>query len=209
MKFYIVHYTVLTERKIHIINQLKNAGIDDYEFIKTFDKEYIQLHPLFSKFSSNSINNAEKSLFLKHTEVFNKNKNNNNDIIIVFEDDAILTDQFLHKLNIYMENQPKEWDILFTGECSNIHDINSNDNQIFYRSNGSRGSCMYILNTHTSALLSNIINNDKEIINKPIDHWFNYIRKKYNLIYYLSEPTLVSQGSEKSLFSSSIRDRFV
>jgi hypothetical protein len=105
MKFYIVHYTILTERKIHIINQLQNAGINDYEFIETFDKEDIQLHPLFSKFSSNSINN------------------------------------------------------------------------------------------------------DEEIINKPIDHWFNYIRKKYNLIYYLSEPTLVSQGSEKCLFSSSVRDR--
>jgi guanylate kinase len=44
------------------------------------------------------------------------------------------------------------------------------------------------------------------IFNKSIDHWFNWMLKIHDFKYYLSEPTLCYQGSEKNptLFTNSI-----
>ena len=67
---------------------------------------------------------------------------------------------------------------------------------------------MYILNIGICNKLLNIFNEEtsnNNTINKPIDHWFNQIQSKYNLKYLWSEPTLVSQGSETKLFTSSLR----
>jgi hypothetical protein len=63
---------------------------------------------------------------------------------------------------------------------------------------------MYIINIHTTNKLVTIFNLEIKIV-KPIDLWFNYIIKKYNLISYWSEPTLVIQGSETNIFPSSLR----
>jgi GR25 family glycosyltransferase involved in LPS biosynthesis len=156
----------------------------------------------FEKFSSSRLNNAEISLFIKNIEIFNKQIN---DFVVVFEDDLILTDNFLEKLNMYLQHLPTTWDVLFTCELSNIHATDINKNQIFYKSNVSRGTGMYILNKHTSKLLSDICSLEI-VFNKPIDHWFNWILNIYNLNYYFSEPTLCYQGSEKipKIFINSI-----
>ena len=202
MKIFINHYTPLVYRKTHMINQLNNHGITDYEFIEQYNKEDICNHSLFEKFSSSRLNSAEISLFIKNVEIFNKQID---DIVVVFEDDLILTDDFLEKLNMYLQKLPTTWDVLFTCELSNIHANNIIPNQIFYKSNGSRGTGMYILNKHTSKLFSDICNFEI-VFNKPIDHWFNWILKIYNLNYYFSEPTLCYQGSEKesNVFINSI-----
>jgi hypothetical protein len=39
----------------------------------------------------------------------------------------------------------------------------------------------------------------------PADHWLNHVIRNNNFIVYWSEPTIVTQGSEKKLFISSIR----
>ena len=122
----------------------------------------------------------------------------------MIEDDAIFVDNFKDKLEIYLDKLANmEWDIVFSGECCNLH-VKSEPNKIFYESNGSRGTCMYILNRGVCKKLHDIINNEI-YITKPIDHWFNDMKIKYNLKYYWSEPTLVYQGSEIGIFNSAIR----
>ena len=39
----------------------------------------------------------------------------------------------------------------------------------------------------------------------PADHWLNCVIRNNNFIVYWSEPTIVTQGSEKNVFTSSIR----
>jgi GR25 family glycosyltransferase involved in LPS biosynthesis len=201
MKIYITHYTPLADRKQDIIKQLTNAGITEYEFIETYDKEALTNKDI-EKFAN--IRLSEASLFLKHYEIFKKNKDTN-DIIVVLEDDAILVENFKEHLANYIELlKTKTWDVAFTGECCNIHAKNIVQGQIFYDWPGSRGTCMYILNAGVCKKLYDIFNQENKIV-LAIDHWFNLIGKKYGLKYFLSEPTLVYQGSELGLYKSAIR----
>jgi GR25 family glycosyltransferase involved in LPS biosynthesis len=202
MKFYITHYKPLTSRKENIINQLKMYNIEDYEFIEKYDREDLKQDDI-KKFSD--IKLSEISLFLKHIEIFKKELDNN-EIIIVLEDDAIFVDNFKEKLDIYIKELEKinDWDVIFTAECCNLHIKNIVKEKLFYASNGSRGTCMYILNIGVCNKLINIIKNEA-YINKSVDHWFNLIQHKYNLKYYWSEPILVKQGSEIGIFNSAIR----
>ncbi len=198
MKFYIAHYTPLTDRKQHIISYLENANITDYEFIEKYDRDILTQNDI-KKFSN--ITKAEMSLFLKHVDIFEKNID---DIVVVLEDDAVLVDNFKEKLEQYLEiSKTLEYDIIFPAECCNLHANNITPTQIFYR-NSSRGTCMYILNKGVCKKLYDIFNNET-IIDKPIDHWFNHIISKYNLISYWTEPTLVFQGSEIGMFKSALR----
>jgi len=201
MKIYINHYTPLTSRKENIINQLKMYNIEDYEFIEKYDREDLKQDDI-KKFSG--IKLSEISLFLKHIEIFKKELDNN-EKIIVLEDDAIFVDNFKEKLDIYIKELEKinDWDVIFSADCCNLH-IQSVKEKLFYKSNGSRGTCMYILNAGVCKKILKIIDIEK-CINKPIDHWFNLIQHKYNLKYYWSEPILVKQGSEIGIFNSAIR----
>jgi GR25 family glycosyltransferase involved in LPS biosynthesis len=198
MKFFITHYTPLTDRKNSMIKQFEHYGIHDYEFIETHDRECLTEEEV-NKFSG--IKLAERSLFLKHVEIYKKKID---DIIIVMEDDSIFCEDFMKKLNLFLSHLPEKWDVLFTGECCNLHVDNIQQNQYFYRFYSSRGGSMYLLNKNTSAKLASIFENEHNI-HVPIDHWFNDICSKYHLDYYLSEPTLVTQGSEIGVFPSSLR----
>jgi GR25 family glycosyltransferase involved in LPS biosynthesis len=199
MKLFITHYTPLASRKQNIIKQLNEAGIYDYEFIETYDREQLNKSDI-EKFSQ--IKLSEISLFLKHIEIFKKELD---DIVVVLEDDAILVDNFKDKLDKYLNKlKNMNWDIVFSGECCNLHIHKIDSNNIFYESNGSRGTCMYILNKGICKKINDIVLMENKII-KPIDHWFNDMKPKYNLKYYWSEPTLVLQGSEVGIFNSAIR----
>jgi GR25 family glycosyltransferase involved in LPS biosynthesis len=194
MKIFITHYTKLVERKQHILTALQNANITEFEFIES---EYLTTN----KFSGIKV--SEISLFVKHVDIYKKNSD---DIVIVLEDDAVLVDNFKQKVEYYIDtinNINADWDILFTGECCNLHAVKHTE-QIFHKLPYSRGTCMYILNKGVCAKLNSIFENE-QLITKPIDHWFNDMILKYNLNSYWSEPTLVFQGSEIGHFKSAIR----
>jgi GR25 family glycosyltransferase involved in LPS biosynthesis len=197
MKYYITHYTPLKTRKIHLVAQLNRYNITDYEFIEIYDREDLKEEEIH-KFKN--ITMSEISLFLKHIEIFKKT---NDELTIVLEDDIIFNQDFINKLNNYLDNLPKTWDILFTCECSDLHSNNIVSDKIYYESETSRGTCMYILNKGVSKKLLDIFNNEKET-SYAIDWWFNKIKDENNLIYYWSEPTLAIQGSELGIFPGSI-----
>ena len=99
-----------------------------------------------------------------------------------------------------------DWDILFSGDCCNLHidGYKMSDVKHIYNKSGSRGTCMYVLNKGVCKKLKDIISSETNIC-EPIDHWFNYAILKYGLRSFWSEPALVSQGSEMGIFKSAIR----
>ncbi len=153
------------------------------------------------------------SLFLKHIETMKRAILQDDDFICVFEDDAILKDNFHQIMDNIMSNPPKEWDVIFTAECGNLHidhnpyrliiPVFSSHEPYLFETKFSRGTCMYIINKNACRKILDIYNS-QPAINKPIDHYFNEIYNYKNLKYYWSEPTIVSQGSE-NIFKSSIR----
>jgi GR25 family glycosyltransferase involved in LPS biosynthesis len=114
MKIFVTHYTPLTNRKEHILNEFNkhNIKLDDVEFIETHDREVLTDEEL-NKFVK--INNSERSLFLKHIEIFKKIVNTYGTTLI-FEDDAVLIDNFQDILKDYILNLPENFDLVFPGE---------------------------------------------------------------------------------------------
>ena len=202
IRFFITHYTPLIDRRAHMINELDNAGILNYEFIVSKDREELTPKEL-SKF--NNITKSEISLFLKHVEIF-KNAPENS-VIVVFEDDSVLCPNFWENLNHCLrELKSEKWDVLFSGECCNLHTEITAGKRV-YNTGFSRGACMYVLNVGAGKKLYEAFLK-YNVIDIPIDWWFNKIRESLNecdFQYYWSEPTLVSQGSEIGKFQSSLR----
>lgn len=199
MKVYVVHYTPLTDRKVHIIEQLKQANIIDYEFIETHDKEHLTDEDV-ERFEGITL--PEKSLFLKHIDIFRK-EDISDDIVLVLEDDAILMEDFKDKLNCYLAQlQKTSWDVLFGGSCCDLHA--GPPSHILYQTNRSRGTCMYVLNGGVCKKIHDIYKGCHKI-DRAIDHWFNKIQPEYNLNYLWSEPPLVTQGSEIGVFETSLQ----
>jgi GR25 family glycosyltransferase involved in LPS biosynthesis len=199
-EIFVCHYTPLTERKKHMIEQFRDHDINNYQFIETYDKERLSIDDK-SRFDK-KILDSEISLFLKHMDIFSKDIDG---IIVVLEDDAIFVDGFKEKLENYLKQlENLDWDIAFTGACCNLHASPLSKDQAFYESSVSRGTCMYILNKHVNSRLYFQFYAEEEIINKPIDHWLDH----KHLIYLWSEPVLVDQGSEQGKFKFSVKKRF-
>lgn len=202
LNFCICHYTPLSDRKISVLKQLNNNNISDFSLIEIYNKEDLSKNNL-EKFDNLKL--SEISLFLKHISIYEKNLYNK-DYIVVLEDDFIFKDNpimYIEKI-INEANNNGIWDLIFSGDCCNLHYKNVENDKNLYKTNFSRGTCMYIININTTNKLLEIFNLEKRII-KPIDHWFNYILYKYNLISYWSEPTIVMQGSEMNIFPTSLR----
>jgi GR25 family glycosyltransferase involved in LPS biosynthesis len=202
LNFCVCHYTPLSDRKISVLKQLNNNNISDFNLIEIYNKEDLSKNNL-EKFDNLKL--SEISLFLKHISIYEKNLYNK-DYIVVLEDDFIFKDNpiiYIEKI-INEANNNGIWDLIFSGDCCNLHYKNVENDKNLYKTDHSRGTCMYIININTTNKLLEIFNLEKRII-KPIDHWFNYILYKYNLISYWSEPTIVMQGSEMNIFPSSLR----
>jgi hypothetical protein len=197
IKFYIPHYTPLKERKINLLKQFKKHNITNFEFIETYDREDLNLVEC-NKFSNVKL--SEISLFYKNVEIYKKATE---EIIFILEDDAVLVDKFMEKIELYLKNLPKEWDIIFPGECCNQH-VYSEPNNFFYQTYGARGTCLYMVNKKSAKKIIEIIDKENQIT-KPIDNWFDDMCRKYGLKIFWTEPTLVYQGSEIGLYDTSIR----
>jgi GR25 family glycosyltransferase involved in LPS biosynthesis len=211
-KIFVLHYSKLVDRKKHIIDQFKKQNITEYEFIEKYDKNEIT-----NEESSLFVPNYSKStmsLHLKHNYVYNLIANNYSNALI-FEDDIILSDNFKEILNKYMSQLPKDYDMLFIGNGSNLHIQTHNlipNKNIYEKGLGatswggdgaSKCSDSYIISNKCAQTLCNYINNLKYKINLPIDWWLNEAARDNNLKVYWAEPTIVTQGSESGLFQTS------
>ena len=132
------------------------------------------------------------------------------DSALIFEDDVILSDNFMTKLAKYTDELPNDFDILCIGDGCNLH-VNNTDLQpnkhIYKRQNKQdkyylRCTDSYIVSKKCALFLCNYINTLKNI-NQPIDVWLNDIAVGNTLKTYWAEPTIVTQGSQNGLFDRS------
>ena len=201
MKFFVIHYTPLVERRVHIVKELDKAGIKDYTFILSKDREGLTQEDV-SKFAN--ISPPEMSVFCKHVEVFKASAlDDDDDMVVVFEDDSVLCDDFLKNLDKCLSQlKTEQWDVLFPGECCDLH-CNVEKGKLVKRTTKSRGAWLYVLNVGVGKRIYEIFTRQMKIL-LPVDHWFNQINPIFKLNYFWSEPTLVKQGSELNVFKSSL-----
>jgi len=212
MKIFVLHYSKLTERKIDIINHFKQQGIIDYEFIELFDKDNLTSDQLglFDDLSSRS----RISLTLKHIHVYERCFKENYDEVLVFEDDVILSKNFVEKLKKYKRELPSDYDMLFIGDGCNIHIHKDNiiPTQNIYKPSEckinmsvqgeTKCTDSYLISKKACASILEYIKTKEKLDHTNADLFLNYAIKNCKLQVYWAEPTIVTQGSQNRKYES-------
>jgi GR25 family glycosyltransferase involved in LPS biosynthesis len=211
MKIFVIHYKKLIERKKHIIEQFKKHNITDYEFIE-IDRDELSNEntSMFEKNYSNSQIAISLSHFYAYKEISEKYENG-----LIFEDDIILSNNFINKLNTFISQLPETYDMLFIGDGCNLH-IEKHKlvrGKYVYEKclqptkwggDGASRCCdSYLVNKKCATKLCEYINNLSYKIKLEIDWWLNVASRDNNFKVYWSEPTIVTQGTQNGLFKTS------
>jgi len=210
MKIFVVHYKKLVERKKHILDQFEKYNIIDYEFIE-IDRDELDTQNvgIFQENYSKSQIAIALSHFYAYTQIMDKYDNG-----LIFEDDVILSDDFINIFNKYLTQLPKDYDMLFIGNGCNLH-IESDKiipNQYIYNKfwiptewggdGPTRCTDSYLVNKKCAIKICNYISNLSYKINHTIDWWLNIAARDNVFKVYWAEPTIASQGTETGLFQS-------
>lgn len=211
MHIFIIHYKKLIDRKKFILAQFEKHNITDYEFIE-IDRDELYNHDI-SMFQ-NDYNNCQIAISLSHfyayKQISEKYENG-----LIFEDDVILSNNFTDILNKYINELPKDYDMLFIGNGCNLH---IEEHKLIYNKNiyekslypttwggggATRCTDSYIVSKNCANKICEYINNLKYKINLPIDVWLNVTARDNIFKVYWAEPTIVTQGTQNGLFTSS------
>ena len=118
-------------------------------------------------------------------------------------------------VNKYMNELPKDYDMLFIGNGCNFHieeskliyNKNIYEKSLYPTSWGGNGATRctdsYIVSKKCANKICEYINNLKYKINLPIDWWLNVAARDNIFKVYWAEPTIVTQGTQNGLFTSS------
>jgi hypothetical protein len=107
------------------------------------------------------------------------------------EDNINFNTSVPERLDIYQEQLPKDWSVVFDNSTYRFKDSPVKEGQYVYlKSNkigSTRGACCYLINLETATLL------DKYFLpfGNVVDHWYNYLFKVLNIKSYHGEPSFV------------------
>ena len=212
MKIFVVHYKKMVDRKLHLLQQFKKYNITDYEFID-IDRDELTQYDI-SMFQEN-YSNSQIAVSLSHLHAY-KEIRDKYDCGLIFEDDIILSDNFINIFNKYMSQLPETYDMLFIGNGCNLHIENDKlkSSQFIYKKcneltrwgggGSTRCTDSYLVNKKCALKICDYMNNLPYKINLPIDWFLNTVARSNNFEVYWAEPTIVSQGSQNGLFETSV-----
>ena len=219
MKVFVLHYTKLKERREHIEQQLAKYDFD-VEFITDYDKEDLTSEDL-QLFNTELVSPAESSLIRKHIACYERICKYDLDYALIFEDDVTLVPNFKNKLDGYIEQLPKVWDLFFIGEggsCKfhipdSVIEKHPPGTNVFYKSNyssswggsgASRCADSYMVSNRAASRFLEYLDHPEYKIAKEADHLINEIALFTILKVYWAEPTLVTQESDNGKFQTSL-----
>ena len=112
---------------------------------------------------------------------------------------------------MYIKQLPDNWDMLFIGNGCNLHIPNEmlvKKKNIYKRSNSLGATrCLdsYLITKKCANIILEKLKLPNYTILCPVDHWLNHVIKNNNFNVYWAEPTIVTQGSERGFYKSSLR----
>lgn len=213
IKIYVLHYSKLVDRKANILQQFNAQGITNYEFIEKYDKDEIT-DAQRNIFDINYRPMSFMSLHLKHIYAY-KLVAENDERALILEDDVILCERFIEKLNNYMTQLPEIFDMVFIGDGCHFHiephklipNKNIYEKGLYPTSWGgdgvSRCSDSYLISKKCAITLCDYLKKSDKITLPP-DWWINIAARDNDFKVYWAEPTITTQGTQTGLFKSSI-----
>lgn len=110
---YVINLKERTDRKDHIIKQLNEISCNEYNVIDAVDGSKIE--------NRSRIKNGAFGLLMTYKNIYDDWKNKGGSDILIIEDDCKFVDEFNNHLNTYINNVPKDWDMLYFGANHNYH----------------------------------------------------------------------------------------
>lgn len=176
-KIYIINLKRRTDRKLKMIEKLKIANLNNYEFIEGIDGNNTKIKEEFNELKKDNltkiVTHGHYGCLLSHIKVLELAKKNNYDNVLIIEDDVFFIDDFINKINNL--KLPK-FDIVYLGGI--IPQIKCGLNG-WIKTNDIMGAYSYIVNKSMyDILLSKLY-----LKNSYIDViYIESIQNKYNVI---------------------------
>lgn len=178
---YVINLPERTDRKTHILSELEKIELKNFELVDAINGNNIH--------NPTNLKNGMYGLVLTYLKIYEKWKKNVNDNILIIEDDCIFFPDFNRKLKEYIDNVPKDWEMLYFGGNHNYHVGSKTQNINDY--------CIKLNNTYSAhcVILKNyvfeeLIKNLKEFRIEN-DVMLAFLQKKYNA--YSSKDKMTTQ----------------
>jgi hypothetical protein len=198
-KIYVCHWDKLIDRKEYIINHLNKKGIRDFEFIESYNKENWNIDDIkkeypviFNSFAHNSfgltnipLKYSEISLVLKHCQIIKDIVDKKYNCCLIFEDDALLHNDFINQFNLYKQQLPQDWDLAWVGSCCGLNAPYTEGKNV-YEMDGTRCTHAYAISYSGACKIYPILNTT----NDAADWFLNRVIKQLSLKNYWFEPPL-------------------
>lgn len=201
---YVVSVKTFIQRQESISRQLNEAGLR-YEFIFRYDPEDFSSDPPPIVFNERSnLTRGERSAVAKHAEAWRRGVEKKTELVLILEDDALLSDNFRARLGEVIELQKK----LEPGFLINLGCANARTPKEFNRSD----AYLRVASIETAeAYLTDFIGLKRRLdwlahhrVNEPADHLIKKIDGHVGTIQYWTMKPLVEQGSLTGKFKSSL-----
>ena len=221
---YVIHYTKLVSRKKNLSIELRKHFLDRFfkvNWVENFDREtltpeIIQKSCIFNpNVLKRYLTAGEIANGLAHTYVLEQIQNNNTSL--VFEDDTIFKENFIHHLYHIMKILPPDiWEVVCLGGPTEIQKYPSktlenstklkfNSEEIILYSSPTRAPCSLSAMLYSSRGVKKILKSGYfRPLCAPSDHtvWFCCMEQKVYMLW--SQPWITYEGSKTELFSSSL-----
>ena len=205
-QIYISHYEKLTDRKVYFDKVISTntifkgaqvvASNDEIDKQVLLNNSYVDDRTVWHGLKNSEICIAEQMF-----KIYRLITKSNNDLCLILEDDFVLTENFNHYLNEFLNNLPNDFDCIFMSSCCDLKPKHNNVvNKYFYEEETSRCTTAYLIKKETCEKILSIAN-----YTAPIDWHLNFIKEKLGLKFYWTDPIIVLQGSEKDIYKSNLR----
>lgn len=114
-KIYCINLDRRVDRWDHFLKQSNRFHLENFERISAVDG-----NELNSSDYNSPLSKGELGLLLTTTKIFEKAKEENIQRILILEDDCVFENKILD-LQIYLNNLPEDWDMVYFGGNHNLH----------------------------------------------------------------------------------------
>jgi GR25 family glycosyltransferase involved in LPS biosynthesis len=110
---YVINLEDRNDRKDHITKELNKIDCKEYKIIDAVDGSKIK--------NLSKIKNGAYGLLMTYIKIYEDWSINKTENILIVEDDCVFTENFNDSLQNYINQVPKNWDILYFGANHNYH----------------------------------------------------------------------------------------
>lgn len=166
-KVWVISASTSFERREIIKKRLKKLEIE-FEFYISGPLPFFNvLHEsLKLKFPNNSHiqNPNEIAATLAHLNCIQISKQNGYNKVLILEDDTLLRNDFVSKLEECVDNLPNDWDIAYCVVNNQIPSLHQRENDFWYKTGASTLACAYIINSTYYDEILNYYENNYDVI---------------------------------------------